>query len=310
MAASAPKSGFVTANGIHLHYLDWGGQGQPLLLLAGMGCSVHIFSDFAQHFVDRFHVFGLDRRGHGDSDYPKTGYDPDTLAEDLRQALAALRIDDVILVGHSMGYVELCHFTALRPQQVSKLVFLDGAYDNSNPELQAVWESNPAPKMWPKWPTDEPDSIEAYAAATRHSLPSLAAIWGPVMDEDLRHSVKITPDGKVIDKMSEEETAAIQQSLRSYSPEYRSLQVPVLSFFCTLNASDYLSPETMTEEQQAQVRDYYRTKRQPYILEWVERFKNMVPHARVVLIPNGHHYCFIRHEGLVIQEMRRFLLEA
>src|SRR5512136_929749 len=114
-------SGYVNANGIRLHYLDWGGSGPVLLFLTGMGCSAHIFDRFAPRFVDRFHVLAPDRRGHGDSDYPETGYDADTLTEDLRQFVDALKIDKVILVGHSMGYIELCHFAALYPERVLKL---------------------------------------------------------------------------------------------------------------------------------------------------------------------------------------------
>src|SRR6266508_315876 len=117
MDTSPYKSDFVDVNGINLHYLDWGGDGPVLLFLTGMGSSAYIFSIFAQRFVDRFHVLVLDRRGHGDSDYPETGYDPDTLTEDLRQFLDALKIDQVILAGHLMAYIELCHFTALYPER-------------------------------------------------------------------------------------------------------------------------------------------------------------------------------------------------
>lgn len=86
MEISSCKSNFVSVNGIRLHYLDWGGKGPVLLFLTGMGCSAYIFGDFAPRFVDQFHVLALDRRGHGDSDYPETGYDPDTLTEDLRES--------------------------------------------------------------------------------------------------------------------------------------------------------------------------------------------------------------------------------
>jgi pimeloyl-ACP methyl ester carboxylesterase len=113
MDTSSPKSDFVNVNGIRLHYLDWGGEGPALVFLTGMGCSAYIFKSFAPRFTDKFHVLALDRRGHGDSDYPKTGYDPDTLTEDLRQFLDALKVDQMILVGHSMARVELSRFAAL-----------------------------------------------------------------------------------------------------------------------------------------------------------------------------------------------------
>ncbi len=42
---------------------------------------------------------------------------------------------------------------------------------------------------------------------------------------------------------------------------------------------------------------------------YIEQFQSAMPQARVVVIPNGHHYCFIKHAELVFNEMRTFLLE-
>ena len=85
MNPSNPKSDFVNVNGIRLHYLDWGGKGPALIFLTGMGCSAYIFNKFAPRFTNKFRVLALTRRGQGDSDYPETGYDADTLTEDIRQ---------------------------------------------------------------------------------------------------------------------------------------------------------------------------------------------------------------------------------
>jgi pimeloyl-ACP methyl ester carboxylesterase len=78
---SPHKSDFVNVNGIRLHYLDWGGSGDVLLFLAGMGCNAHIFDHFAPRFTDKFHVIALTRRGQIRS--PETGY-TDTLTDDIR----------------------------------------------------------------------------------------------------------------------------------------------------------------------------------------------------------------------------------
>ena len=178
-----PKSDFILANGTRLHYLDWGGEGPVLLFLAGMGCSAYIFGKFAPRFTDKFHVLALDRRGHGDSDYPETGYDANTLTEDLRQFLDVLKIDQVILAGHSMARVELSRFAVLYPERVLRLVFLDAAYDTSSIEDKAVRENNPLVKMIPAWPEDDPDTIEDYADTIRRIYPSFTMIWDETMEE-------------------------------------------------------------------------------------------------------------------------------
>jgi pimeloyl-ACP methyl ester carboxylesterase len=308
MDTSSYKSDFVRVNGVRLHYLDWGGDGPVLLFLAGMGRSVYIFGRLAPRFADRFHVLALDRRGHGDSDYPETGYDPDTLTEDLRQFLDTLKFDAVILAGHSMGYIELCHFTALYPERVLKLVFLDAAYDISSPETKALVEQDPLPKMIPAWP-DDPDTIEDYIAIVKRLYPAEAVIWGQVMDEQTKHAVTLTPDGKVMNKMSDTISQAINNTFFSYSPEYSNIRVPVLSFFAIPDGSDFLSSDYMTEEQKAQITVFFNAVVQPDRKKYIEQFRSKVPHARIVEIPSGHHYCFIKQEEICFDQMRKFLLE-
>src|SRR5689334_9340772 len=84
---SPHKSGFITVNTVKLHYLDWGGKGDPLLFLHGMGDTAHIYDSLAPKFTNQFRVLGLTRRGHVQSEIPETGYDTATLVEDIRQFL-------------------------------------------------------------------------------------------------------------------------------------------------------------------------------------------------------------------------------
>jgi non-heme chloroperoxidase len=216
----------------------------------------------------------------------------------------------VILAGHSMARIELCHFAALYPERVIKLVFLDAAYDNASPDAEAMLEKDPLPKMIPAWPEDGPDTIEAYNATSNRLYPSQAAIWGQVMDEQTRHTLKTNADGKVVEKMSEIISKAIQDTLISFSPDYSSIQAPILSIFAIYPCEDFLSSDYMTEKQKDQVRNFFETVLQPYLKQYVEQFQRKVPYAQVIEIPNGHHYCFIKNEEIVFHKMRKFLLEA
>jgi pimeloyl-ACP methyl ester carboxylesterase len=80
---AAHKIGFLTASGVRLQCLDWGGSGLALILIDGCGDNPHIFDDFAPAFTDRIRVIAYARRGHGESE-AKEPYDRETLAEDLR----------------------------------------------------------------------------------------------------------------------------------------------------------------------------------------------------------------------------------
>src|SRR4051812_29835784 len=84
---SSHKTGFITVNKVRLQYLDWGGKGENLLLLHGMGDTAHAYDELAPKFTNQFRVLALTRRGHGESEIPATGYDTGTLIEDIRQFL-------------------------------------------------------------------------------------------------------------------------------------------------------------------------------------------------------------------------------
>ncbi|MBC7876755.1 MAG: alpha/beta hydrolase [Anaerolineales bacterium] len=298
----------MNVNGIRLHYLDWGGNGPVLLFLTGMGLSAYIYNKFAPRFTDKFHVIAVTRRGHGDSDYPETGYDVDTLTEDLLQFMDKLEIDKAILAGHSMANVELCHFSALHPERILKLVFLDSAYDRTAPAFKAMVEKYPSMNLQIPGAKDDHYSIEDYVAAIKRNYPSFAAVWCDVMDEDLLHTVKKSPEGKIVDKMSDAIGQALNATLNSYTPEDSKIQCPVLNIYANKSSDYYLSPDYMTEEQNGLLTEYFDTVRPPLQRELIEQFQRSVPHAKIVEISKGHHYCFIKHEELVFDEMRKFLV--
>jgi len=130
ISAQTPHDAFVSVNGVRLHYVDWGGSGQTILFLIGGGNgSAHTFDSFAPRFTDRFRVLGLTRRGQGPSDKPVSGYDTDTLANDIRGFLDALTVERANLVGHSIAGAEMTRFAVLYPKRVEKLVYLDSAID-------------------------------------------------------------------------------------------------------------------------------------------------------------------------------------
>ena len=128
---SPHKSDFVSVNGVRLHYLDWGGDGPPLLMLAGLFGSAHGFDEIAPALAKDFRVIALTRRGHGKSDSPATGYALDVLVEDIRQFLDVLQLKRVFIAGVSAGGVEAALVAARYPERVDGVVYLDSAYDHS-----------------------------------------------------------------------------------------------------------------------------------------------------------------------------------
>lgn len=306
MNVSNRRSESVRVNGIRLHYLDWGGEGPTLIFLTGMGCSAFIFSKIAPRFADEFRVLALTRRGHGDSDYPETGYDADTLTEDLRQFMDRLNVHKAVLVGHSLAGVELTHFAATHPERVEKLIYLD-ALDDRRAET-AIMEQNPLRLV--KMPREEssPHTVEEYIADMKRNSPRLAEIWSELWDEEISHNVNVNEAGIVVDKMPEHVAKMMIENLvKGYAPKSVEAKIPILSIYA--QKIPRLS-NAYTEDQKAAFDQFHRNVEQPFFGHLISEFQARFPHAKIIVIPDGHHYCFIAQEELVYHEMRGFLNES
>ncbi len=305
MNVSNHKSDFVHVNGIRLHYLDWGGKGPTLIFLAGMGSSAFIFDKFASRFNDKFRVLALTRRGQGDSDYPETGYDADTLTEDIHQFMDCLNVEKAILAGHSLAGVELTHFAATYPTRVEKLIYLDALDDRRR--LPALREQSPLRNVEIKKEESAPHTVEEFIADMKRDFPEFAEIWSELLDEEISHSVKVNENGIVVDRMpASVEKMMVENLINGYVPKRVEAKIPTLSFYT--QGKPKLS-NAYTEEQKAAFDQFNQDVRIPFSRSLISEFQNRFPHAKIVVIPDGHHYCFIVQEELVYDEIRRFLLD-
>ncbi|WP_369226232.1 alpha/beta fold hydrolase [Streptomyces sp. R39] len=101
------KVGQENSTDINLYYEDHG-SGQPVVLIHGFPLSGHSWEKQAAALLEAgYRVITYDRRGFGQSSQPTTGYDYDTFAADLNTVLESLDLNDVVLVGFSMGTGEV-----------------------------------------------------------------------------------------------------------------------------------------------------------------------------------------------------------
>jgi non-heme chloroperoxidase len=114
---------------VTLEVLDWGGRGRPLILLAGLGNTAHVFDDIAPALTKDFHVYGITRRGFGASSVPKAGYTADRLGDDVAAVLDALDIQRPIIAGHSIAGEELSAIGQRHPDRIAGLIYLDAAHE-------------------------------------------------------------------------------------------------------------------------------------------------------------------------------------
>jgi pimeloyl-ACP methyl ester carboxylesterase len=138
MATTTPESKWVEANGLRLHYLDWGNpSAKPVLLLHGLQDCAALWQTFAAAMADRYHIVALDHRGHGDS--PRAGsYSISDYVDEAADVVRALALDDVTLIGHSAGSKNAWMCIAKNPGIAKQLVITDMDPDSHNPGSVAM----------------------------------------------------------------------------------------------------------------------------------------------------------------------------
>ena len=98
---------------VRLHIDDSGGGGRAVVLIHGWPLSAQAWAPQVQVLqAAGYRVVAYDRRGFGRSDKPESGYDYDTLADDLQRVMDQCELQDVTLVGFSMGGGEVARYIA------------------------------------------------------------------------------------------------------------------------------------------------------------------------------------------------------
>ncbi len=284
---SPHRSDFVVANGVRLHYLDWGGRGETLLLLTGMGNSAHIFDDLAPKFTARFRVLALTRRGHGQSDKPQTGYDIDTLVEDIAQFLSALKIERAHLAGHSLAGDEMTRFAGRYPERVGKLVYLDAANHDATLTDQDIYRR--IPEVFASLSPSLADvvSYETYRNWTKKNR---FGFWSQAQEADFR-ATNFGENGELKPALPGYVVTALDQCLRLFAPDYDKLKAPALSFhalYSMKTAFPWLAPNT-DKEAWRKAQEFLTLTLIPHERKLADRFQREVAGARVIVWPATHH---------------------
>jgi pimeloyl-ACP methyl ester carboxylesterase len=197
----------ITLRSLRFHYLDWGTEGKPpFVLLHGGAQTAHSWDDFAPTVRDHYHVYALDQRGHGDSDWASDGdYSRQTQSEDVAAFVSALKLPPFILAGLSMGGINAITYAARYPETVRALIIVD-----VGPEIETRGREN----IQNFTRVDELDSFEAFIERAhrfnpRRSLDNLR--------QRLSHNLKQLPTGKWTWKFDQQRLGAGGRS--SIGPE-------------------------------------------------------------------------------------------
>lgn len=187
-----PQSKYLKVNRLRLHYLDWGGRsGQTLLLLHGFMGHARVWDELAAALRTACHVIALDQRGHGESQWSAEGaYGLEDHFADITEVMAQLNLDNLVLIGHSMGGRNALFFAACRPEKVQGLIVIDSRPGNNPLSASALHQLL---KVLPL----QADSLDEIVSALRKQYPDLSPESGYHL---AAHGYRKTGEGRYVPK--------------------------------------------------------------------------------------------------------------
>ena len=292
----APRSFQVaTAPGVSIEVIDWGGRGRPLVFLAGGGHSAREFEDFAPLFAGEFRVLGISRRGSGgSSDVPPERLDD--LVGDVVAVLDSLRLGSAVLIGHSFAGTEMALFGEKHRDRCAGLVYLDAAYDYTDPEVERIFTETPPPQAPPMRSADSAsvDAVRAYyRRVSGFSVP----------ESEIRATNRFDAEGRLVGRAP----SAVQRQMGALvrAPRWEAVDCPSAGIYAVP-----APPETwlhyygeLDAAQREAAAAYYRA-----FSRWTAKHREAFgrgPRNRVVEFPGSNHYFFLEKPD----EAKRIILD-
>ncbi|MGH8236822.1 MAG: alpha/beta fold hydrolase [Steroidobacteraceae bacterium] len=334
------------AQDVRLEVLDWGGRGRPVVLLAGLGNSAHVFDDFAQKLAKEYRVVGITRRGYGGSSVPEQGYETDRLADDVIAVIDKLGLGRPLVVGHSIAGLELSSIGSRHADRVAGIVYLDATY-TWDPQFEAgawygvaEWREHlgalqskltelakePDDPMGQisevldtTWPAVERDLREFQRAdrgrpprptATAADLQSFAT----VREWYARGSKVLLPEAEFRQMLTTDEEGKPAMK-RRWPPRVPQAILAGRQMSTSVSApalaifgvwNDAWTSDRSDPQQRANAETYSAVQKKR-VGRRVDYFKQIAPAAHVVVIERTDHYLFVLHEAEVLREIRAFV---
>jgi non-heme chloroperoxidase len=282
------------AQDVRLEVLDWGGAGRPIVLLAGGGDTAHAFDDFAPKLTGEFHVYGITRRGFGESSFAPVTSGAETWGDDVLAVLDALKLERPVLAGHSIGGQELSSIGTRFPNRVAGLVYLDAGYPYAFDNGKTPTFEEISKLSFPQTPAPRDADLASFDALRQYNIRVLGF---PFPEGELRHKRSVTPDGRVGPPRAAPGGTSLLKVMTKFA------QIPTPALFLVSSQSPGVWAETSTDpktqEQMAALNGFLERQ--------ATAIREGLPGARVVKLTRANHYVHLSNEADVLREMRAFV---
>jgi pimeloyl-ACP methyl ester carboxylesterase len=268
--AREPVDRFVDVNGLRIHYVDWGGNGKPFVMVHGLDRVARTFDHLAVRFSPAYRVIAVDMRGHGDSGWdPQGRYLVEDHVGDLEGVVQQLGLRELTLWGNSTGGRVVQVFAGTHPDLVLRVISED-----VGPERPRQIADNYAKRVQQEqagWA-----SQEELLAQLRKANPRMSPA---VLEPYVRYGTKTRLDGRVEWKRDPQLVKGfVATDLWRF---VRNIKSPIL--YIIGGRSNIVPPETQ------------------------EQLKKTLPNAQLITIADVGHYPSDEKADEVVELVARFL---
>ena len=224
---TAEPDGYVVEMdpGDRIHFLDWGGpagSSQPgVLLVHGLSNTAWSWAPVARRLRAVRQIVAMDLRGHGLSDAPTEGYDPDTFAEDAAAVAEGSGLlssggdhdrDRVVLAGHGFGAIVAAWTAIALGPRCAGLVLVDGGWESM--EAASGMEAD----EFLRGLDEPPEVLRSMAAFLADRQAFDPPSWDADQERAARATVVETHAGRVVPSTRPHATEACVRAMFAYEP--------------------------------------------------------------------------------------------
>jgi pimeloyl-ACP methyl ester carboxylesterase len=284
-------------NDVQLEVLDWGGSGRSLVFLAGLGGTAHVFDRFAPKLTGSYHVYGITRRGFGNSSKPAIGYSADRLGDDVLAVIDALKLDKPVLVGHSIAGEELSSVGSRHPEKVAGLIYLDAGYSYAYYDREHGGLDTDLAEFKRKL-----DQFQGNSTYDRKAVQDILQTL-PAFERALRGrlaEIDTMPTSMLPSQTSSPVPAPLLNVLAG-EEKYTEIPVPILAIYAIPHNLGSMPGVDAAKLAAFEALDEITTGTQ------AKAFEDGVPTARVVRLKHASHAVYVSNEADVLRDMNLFL---
>ena len=254
--AAEPEGFVLTIDAAdRIHFLDWGGptgDGAPgILLIHGLGQTAWSWAPVARRLRAARRVVATDLRGHGLSDAPTHGYEPDSLAGDVvavaeGSGLLEITGDGVVLAGHGFGACVAAWTATILGPRCAGVVLVDGGWQ----DVKAT--SGLDPEEFLRAIEEPPEVLRSMGAFLADRAAFDPATWDADQDRAARSDVVEVPAGRVVPATRPHALEGSVRAMFAYRPSavLAAIRAPLVALAAADDEAGTMA-SSMAEVQQA-----------------------------------------------------------